>query len=199
MHRRILGGAALALAIAASIAWVKLNVPLHVQPASALAVAGTSTVKSFECKAKTMDATVETITADAIGSLLAGEKGIGGVTFTVASAQLDCGNGTMNGHMLKALKAKEFATISFALASYELAKRADTTTVQMRGTLTLSGAQKEITLDAVAAPGPDSSLRVTGVYTLNMKDYGIKPPTLMLGALRVGEKVNVKFDLLLKP
>jgi hypothetical protein len=32
-----------------------------------------------------------------------------------------------------------------------------------------------------------------------MKEYGIKPPTLMLGTMRVGEKVNVKFDLLLKP
>lgn len=199
MRRRILAGGAWALAIAGSIAWAKLNESLRVQPASSLAVAGTSTVKSFECKAKTMDATVESITDDAIRSVLAGLKGVGGVTFTVAAAQLDCGNGTMNGHMLKALKAKEFANITFALASYELGTRADTTTVQMRGTLTLSGAQKEITLDAVATQGPDGSLRVAGTYPLNMKEYGIKPPTLMLGTMRVGEKVNVKFDLLLKP
>jgi hypothetical protein len=31
-----------------------------------------------------------------------------------------------------------------------------------------------------------------------MKDYGVKPPSLMLGTMRVGEKVQVHFDLLLK-
>lgn len=199
MRTRIVNGGAWMLAIAASVAWVQLESPLRVQPASTLAVAGTSTVKSFECRAKTMTANVESLTADAVTSVLAGEKGVGGVEFTVRTSELDCGNGTMNGHMLKALKASEFASITFALASYELTRDGDTTRARLVGKLSLSGAQKDITLDAVTAPGPDASLRVTGTYALNMKDYGIKPPTLMFGTLRVGEKVNVKFDLLLKP
>jgi hypothetical protein len=45
---------------------------------------------------------------------------------------------------------------------------------------------------------PTDALRVTGKYELNMKDFGVKPPTLMLGTMRVGEKVTVNFDLLLK-
>ena len=31
-----------------------------------------------------------------------------------------------------------------------------------------------------------------------MKDFGMKPPTLMLGTMKVAEKVTVNFDLLLK-
>ncbi len=31
-----------------------------------------------------------------------------------------------------------------------------------------------------------------------MKDYGVKPPSLMLGTMKVAEKVTVHFDLLLK-
>ena len=41
-------------------------------------------------------------------------------------------------------------------------------------------------------------LRVTGSYDLNMTEYGLKPPTLMFGRIKVGETVTVKFDLLLK-
>ncbi|HKS06172.1 MAG TPA: YceI family protein [Gemmatimonadaceae bacterium] len=199
MTHRIVGMAPFLVAVATSIAWVQLDPPLRIQPASTLVVAGTSTLRSFECRAKTLNAKVESATTDAVSAVLVGEKGVASVEFTVPSADLDCGNGTMNNHMLKALKATEFKTIAFTLASYEMRKDGDTTRAQMLGTLSLSGTQKSITLDATAVQGPDGTLRMTGAYQLNMKDYGIKPPTLMLGTLRVGEKVTVKFDLLLKP
>jgi hypothetical protein len=41
-------------------------------------------------------------------------------------------------------------------------------------------------------------LHVNGVYELRMTDYGLKPPTLMFGRIKVGETVMVGFDLLLK-
>ena len=31
-----------------------------------------------------------------------------------------------------------------------------------------------------------------------MKEYGVKPPSLMLGTMNVREKVKVRFDLLLR-
>jgi hypothetical protein len=36
---------------------------------------------------------------------------------------------------------------------------------------------------------------VTGKVPVTMTTWGIKPPTLMLGALKVGETVTVHFDL----
>jgi hypothetical protein len=32
-----------------------------------------------------------------------------------------------------------------------------------------------------------------------MSDYGIKPPTMMMGTIRVGDKVTVRYRLLLVP
>jgi hypothetical protein len=40
---------------------------------------------------------------------------------------------------------------------------------------------------------------VQGVHELNMTEWGIRPPRLMLGTLRVHEDVQVHFDLLLSP
>jgi hypothetical protein len=39
---------------------------------------------------------------------------------------------------------------------------------------------------------------VKGSHEIRMKEYGLKPPTLMLGTLKVDERVKVSFDLLLK-
>jgi hypothetical protein len=41
-------------------------------------------------------------------------------------------------------------------------------------------------------------MRVKGSYDLRMTEYGLKPPSLMMGAMKVKELVKVNFDLLLK-
>ena len=54
------------------------------------------------------------------------------------------------------------------------------------------------TLTTLSYDAGKGVLRVTGRYELNMKEYGIKPPSLMMGTMRVRERVKVGFDLLLK-
>jgi hypothetical protein len=41
-------------------------------------------------------------------------------------------------------------------------------------------------------------LHITGSYDLDMTEYGLKPPTLMFGRIKVGKTVKVNYDLLLK-
>ncbi len=78
----------------------------------------------------------------------------------------------MNEHMRKALKATEHTTIRFALDTYELTRSS-----AVAGTL---------------------QGRVTGKVPVKMTDWGIKPPTLMLGTMKVGPTVTVNFDLQLQ-
>jgi len=56
---------------------------------------------------------------------------------------------------------------------------------------------KEISMKAVGK-SENGLLHVTGTYDLKMTDYGLKPPTLMFGRIKVAETVKVKYDLLLK-
>jgi polyisoprenoid-binding protein YceI len=170
---------------------------MTVQPGSRLWVTGTSTVRGFECKTSSFDATVESIGAGAALAVVNGSKGITAVHVTVPAATLDCGNGTMNEHMMKALKAKDAPIIGFKLGGYTLVKGASATTVEMNGDLTLGGTTKPITISANAKSEGDG-LRVIGLYELRMTQFGLKPPTLMLGTMKVNELVKVNFDLLLK-
>ncbi len=180
-------------------AWTAWSSSLDLEPSSKLWVSGTSTVRSWQCRATAFDADIQ-VTQDngSPAAILAGDKAVSSVAVTVPTERLDCNNGTMNEHMLKALKAKDFPTITFTLAGYELAKQPDGVKVTLNGTLTLGGVQKAITMQADARQDGAGALRVTGAHELRMKEYGLKPPTLMLGTMKVNELVKVNFDLLLK-
>ena len=39
---------------------------------------------------------------------------------------------------------------------------------------------------------------MSGAYDLSMRDFELKPPSLMLGTIKVGDRIKVRFDLLLK-
>jgi hypothetical protein len=181
----------------AVIAWSRAA-RMETLPESRLWVTGTSTVRTWECKATAFDEAIESLVPDATAGVLDAKKSVGTVKLTVPVEKMDCKNGTMNEHMRKALKANEFPAIVFTLDSYELSKAENQVRVTMKGELALGGVTKSISIDASAAATDSGALRVSGVYPLNMKEYGLKPPSLMLGTMRVGEIVKVNFDLLLK-
>ena len=178
--------------------WTPLGDQMTLGSASRLWVAGTSTVRSFECKATEFDAAIATSGPGAARLVAGGQKAVTTVTVTVPAERLDCANGTMNEHMLKALKSSEHPMITFTLSSYDIATEGETVKGTLRGQLTLGGVTKPITIPATGTAAGDGSLRVTGSHALNMKDYGLKPPSLMMGTMKVKEIVTVHFDLILK-
>lgn len=164
---------------------------------SRLWVGGTSSVRGWECKATIFTATVESA-PNAAATVLAGEKAVSAVDLTVPIEKLECGNGQMNGHMRKALKMEEHAQVTFRLSSYELSRSNDSLLVTMAGSLTLGGTEKPIELVGLAASAPDGALRVAGSHAFKMTDFGLKPPTLMFGRIKVHDTVKVGFDVILK-
>jgi polyisoprenoid-binding protein YceI len=188
---------ALAMILPVSGAWTVANELLVLQPQSRLWIDGTSTVRSFSCKAGEVNAVVEASGANAISTLLTGDKGVKTVRVTVPAERMDCGNGTMNDHMKKALKVTESPTITFTLTDYDVTRNADGIAGTITGTLDLGGVTKSISFEATGK-SEGGMLRVDGAYDLRMTDYGLKPPSLMFGRIKVRENVKVNFDLLLK-
>ncbi|HEY0972267.1 MAG TPA: YceI family protein [Gemmatimonadales bacterium] len=178
--------------------WSSVGNQMTLATQSRLWVNGTSTVRSFECKATEFAAAIETSGPGAAKAVAGGEKAVRTVSVTVPAARLDCDNNTMNEHMLKALKAKEHGTITFELSSYDVAPQGGKVQGTLKGKLTLGGVTKPITISAMGASMPDGTLHVTGTHELRMTDYGLKPPSLMMGTMKVHEAVKVSFDLILK-
>lgn len=172
--------------------------PLTLQPQSKLWIEGTSTVRDFSCSATSFETRVQSSVPGAVAAVLAGTKAVESAELTVPAASLDCRNGTMNEHMMKAIKGKDNPTIVFRINSYEVARAATGVNGTAVGELTLGGVKKTITVTAHAVPEAAGALRLTGAYQLKMTEFGLKPPSLMMGTMKVNENIKVGFDLLLK-
>jgi hypothetical protein len=174
------------------------DVTIDVESTSRIWVKGTSSVRAFECQVPVFESRMVSASDDAVAAILAGEKAIDSIALAIPSMSLDCRNGSMNGHMRKAINAADGDTIGFTVSSYSLTSAEQGMNVTLEGSLALGGVTKPVTVAALAKAGPEGTVQVTGSHELNMRDYGLKPPTLMFGTMKVHDKVTVGFDLLLK-
>jgi polyisoprenoid-binding protein YceI len=193
---RRIGLATTVLAIAA-VSMAAIEGSLGFQPESRIWVEGTSSVRSFTCEAAAVGGTLQADGAALDVAKL--ERAVRDAEVVVDATALDCRNGTMNGHMRKALKVTEHGTISFRLTDYAVVAAGAETQVTLNGRLHIAGKQQPISATAVATPAADGAIRVKGSHTIKMTDFGVKPPSLMMGAMKVHDPVKLNFDLVLKP
>ena len=66
------------------------------------------------------------------------------------------------------------------------------------GTLTIAGRTEPVRTEVTVTPAPGNALRVQGEQSLRMSAFGVKPPSLLLGALKVRDLVRVAFDIVVR-
>src|SRR6476469_4482255 len=182
----LIAGAFAGLAASSASAQMALPENLALSSSSKIWFDGTSNVKSFSCTAKKLDLDIAS-DADATPA-----KIVKSASLSIPVSQIDCKNGKMNDHMREALKAEKNPTITWKLSSY----RVDGTAVVMNGTLTIAGKENPIELRGTG--GLDNgTITLKGTKVLKMTDFGVKPPSLMFGTMKVAEPVTVSFDLVL--
>ena len=164
---------------------------LPLQPDSRIWVSGGSTVRDWKCAAKTIDAVITAPNPET--QKLPIEQFVNTAELAVPVAQLECGNGTMNEHMQKALKAKEFNKVNFALASYAVQGE----DVTVKGDLTIAGKTLPVTFPAKVTD-VGGTVKVIGQQKVKMTAWGVKPPSLMLGTMKVKDDITIGFDVVLK-
>lgn len=168
--------------------------PLSFQSGSKVWVSGTSTVRAWRCESPQVQGTVRASTTS-----IAELTSVPGAELTIPVAALDCRNATMDGHMRNALKAAQNPQIRFRASSIEVSPTGDAAgAAKMTGELTIAGSTQPVTIDGTVA-SENGQLRVRGSKQLDMTTYGVRPPSLMMGTMKVRPAVTVGFDVLLKP
>ena len=200
MRTRLFGRLALmAIVVPAGIAWTADRAGLALQPESKLWVEGTSSVRSYTCRAARVDGSVATLAGSTSLAIADLERTVRSAEVSVSVAGLECGNGTMNGHLRRALKSDTSPKISYRISSYDVTPAgAAAGKVKLNGTLEIAGTEKPVSIDATASTEA-GRLRVKGSKQIKMTDFGVRPPTLMMGTMKVHDPVTVHFDVLLKP
>lgn len=184
MKRSLLLTAAFAFLALGAAGWVAQSFTFD--SGSKIWVEGTSTVHDWECQVDQFAGTVNAEAAEAHFATLST------TTLTVPVQGIDCDNGTMNGKMRDALGG---SPIRYALTSATVGAPAADGWFQIRttGQLTIHGQAQSVQMN-VKGKAVDGGFRLTGQHTLKMTDYGVDPPTAMLGTLKTGDQVTVHFD-----
>jgi len=156
-------------------------------------------VRDYSCKATSLQGNVAAAGDGASLAIVQLQKAVRTVDVTVPVQGLECGNGTMNGHLRNALQAQENPLIKLRVAQYDVVPAgANEGTVKLKGHLTIAGQEKPVTIEARITSDAAGVLRVRGSKEILMSEFGVKAPTLMMGTLKVRDRVVVNFDVVLK-
>ncbi|HEX6086686.1 MAG TPA: YceI family protein [Thermoanaerobaculia bacterium] len=146
---------------------------------SVVRVQGTSTLHEWKMESARISGTID-----------APAKAV--VVIPVASLKSE--HAKMDKLMAEALKAKEHPEIRYEMTSATPAQPGgDAFVMKTQGKLTIAGVTRDVAFDVQGSRNPDGKYTLVGQAPIRMTQYGIKPPTAMMGTIKTGDDVKVTF------
>lgn len=106
----------------------------------------------------------------------------------------------MDKNTYKALNTKKYPNITFVLSSGNVtAQGSNNYQLKGMGKLTIAGNTLVTDMVVNMKYNPaDKSFTCTGVKKFKMTDYGVKPPTAMMGTIKTGDAISIAYTLNIK-
>lgn len=154
---------------------------------SKLLITGTSTIHDWEVNAEKFNCkiTLKKVDENIVS--------INNIDFECQAEDIKSHNRIMDSKTYDALKAKTYPQITFRLENPENIHLAGGQAT-IKGMLTIAGKTKEVNVVSNFRFKTSNTFTVTGEAPLKMSDFNIDPPTAMLGALKTGNEVTIKYD-----
>ncbi|NJB87732.1 polyisoprenoid-binding protein YceI [Lewinella marina] len=170
------------------------QVPYQVAPggASSMRISGTSTLHPWTMESTTVAGTAELLFASGSDGDWQGLKSL---TFALPVRSLKSNHKGLDNNAYEALRADQHPSIHYRLSSATCEDRPGGYLLRTRGQLTVAGTTRDIAMEVLVDIKPDKSISCKGSYTLNMQDYGVTPPSFMLGVMKTGEIITLDFDV----
>lgn len=182
MRNSILTALVLALAAFAASA----DKFLGTQP-SMIRVEGTSSLHGWKMESSSIKGQINAPTPD---NWNAPAKAV--VSIPVTSIRSE--HARMDKLMAEALKAKDNPEIRFEMTGATPEKAtADAFVMKAQGKLTIAGVTRDIAFDVQGSRNADGKYTLVGQAPIRMTQFGIEPPTAMMGTIRTGDDVKVTF------
>jgi polyisoprenoid-binding protein YceI len=158
---------------------------------TSVAVSGTSTLHDWTCSVKKVDGS---------GSFTTDESnhvdGITGLTVNFYSSSFASDKTAMDDKTKEALKASSYPKISFVLSQVSSLKLVGTLQqITVSGNLSIAGVTKYISATAYCTILSTGEIYVQGKQSIDMTQYGIDPPTAMLGTLHTGKDISIVYNM----
>jgi hypothetical protein len=156
------------------------------QPNVDFTISGTSTIRGWTCSARgTLAVTPATSGAQPVPGFA---NGVQSATLTVPVKAFTCPNAEMTQHLMEAMKAEQFHEVVYRVERYEVAGAQ----IQAHGTMTITGTALPTSVP-VTAKASAGGVQLEGTTRLDMTTFGVQPPVVMLGMLKVGPQIRIEF------
>jgi hypothetical protein len=153
-------------------------------------VTGTSTLHDWEMKSSAANCAV-TATVDANGNITA----INGMKFTFSAKSLKSGKGPMDKNAYKALKADSHPNIIAELKNAKVTTKDNVNyTVNATVALNIAGKTKDTDIAVTMKKINANTYSVSAKKKIAMSEYGVEPPSFMMGTVTTGNDVNIAFN-----
>lgn len=152
---------------------------------STFSVAGTSTLHDWEMKSTFGTGTATLNIAN--GKL----TDIDALTVTLLAESVKSEKKSMDKVAYETLKTDKNKNIKYVLKS---AEKVNETTWELTGTYTIAGVSK-VYKTSVKTTVTKEGLNLQGTNKITFTDFGMKSPTAMLGTIRTGQDLTIKFNL----
>lgn len=183
--RTVISIFALSIFISNSTATAQSLKPNQLKPS--ITISGTSTLHDWE-----------SIVESPKGEYVFDEKTIKSLTLNipVTSIKSKQEEKLMDKKTYEALDSDKNPTIIFQLTEPATPVISGSETqVILTGNLTIAGITKKISIKSSGKKNSAGAFQFSGVVPLKMSDYKIKPPVAMLGLIKTGDVINIKFDV----
>jgi polyisoprenoid-binding protein YceI len=154
-------------------------------------IVGTSTLHDWEMKS-------DAVESDAVFSINAdGEpEQLESVIFRLKKTTLKSDRSGLDRRAYDALDAKRHPEIVFRTDNdARLQQSGENYHVETTGELTIAGVTRQIEVNTTCVNGDETRLICSGSQKLNMSDFDIDPPVLMLGTLRTGDEITINYEI----
>ena len=163
---------------------------------NAMKLSGTSSLHDWEMSASSFAGNGQFVIKDGETKEL---TALNALSFTLPVRNLKSDKSALDNNAYKALKAGKYENIVYKLSSASVVPdKEGNHLVKTRGKLTIAGVTREVSMDVHCFLNNDLTIRCKGSDKLKMTDYGVKPPTFLLGAMTTGDAVTLNFTMVFK-
>ncbi len=166
---------------------------------SKLALSGTSNVNKFTCEC------TQKFSPMAVGATSSSNRSqivFANTALKLTTTKLDCGQKIMNKDMYRTLKAEEYPYITIELKKAQfpvgvtIDDCAEWVELDAETVITIAGNARKVPLKVKARNLASGRFQFRSAQALKMTDFGIQPPTAMMGAIKVRDAITIQFDLI---
>jgi len=165
-------------------------------PGYSMSIEGTSNVRDWEAEIGTMEGSLQIRNTDGIELAALQPGDFSSLQLRIPVQDIDTDTRRLTRNLKDYLKGDEHPIITFELQQItSLEGSGNRVQIKAVGVVTAAGQSHTTQMNVTAERGDDGSLTFSGSQPLKMTEFGISPPTAMMGAIRAVDDITIHYNV----